>query len=155
MRYPPAYHITWGTYGMRLPGTDQPYVNLEHNTYGTPLPKADPLRERWARDHMKGEPATLELDQRKEVEKALVDFCARYDWKIHAIAAQSDHVHIVVTAPREGEPLRDALKAAASRFLNPKYGKKTRWAENGSARYLWEPEYFTNAVNYVTEQRDF
>ena len=34
---------------------------------------------------------------------------------IHANAAQSDHVHVVITAIREGEQLRDVLKATATR----------------------------------------
>ena len=63
-------------------------------------------------------------------------------------------MHVVVTAPREGEGLRDALKAVASRALNKVYGARPWWAEKGGARYLWEPGYFRNAIEYVLEQRD-
>jgi REP element-mobilizing transposase RayT len=68
---------------------------------------------------------------------------------------QSDPVHVVITPFREGEKLRDALKAVASRALNKQFGSKTWWAEKGSAKYLWEREYCENATNYVNCQRDF
>ena len=79
----------------------------------------------------------------------------RIGWTIHAIAVQSDHVHVVITAARDGEQLRDALKAVASRALNKQFEKKTWWAEKGSAKYLWEKDYFVNAKDYVDRQRDF
>jgi REP element-mobilizing transposase RayT len=74
---------------------------------------------------------------------------------IHSIAVQSDHVHVVITACRDGEELRDALKAVASCALNKIFGKRDWWAEKGSARYLWERDYFENARDYVRDQRDF
>jgi len=54
-----------------------------------------------------------------------------------------------------GAQLRDALKAVASRALNKQFGTKTWWAEKGSAKYLWERDYFENARDYVADQRDF
>lgn len=155
MRYPMAYHITWGTYGARLPGSSKPYVDRGHNEYETPLPKPDPAREQAARDRMRGEPVALTLEQRQETERALEDVARRYNWTIHTKAAQSDHVHVVITAIRDGEQLRDALKACACRALNKKFGAQQWWAEKGSCRYLWERSYFINAKNYVEGQRDF
>jgi len=66
-----------------------------------------------------------------------------------------DHVHVVVSAARDGDPLRDAIKAVASKSLNKAYGKRTWWAEGGSAKYLWDRPYFINAVDYVKRQREF
>ena len=74
---------------------------------------------------------------------------------IHAIAPQGDHVHVVLTAIRESEKLRDALKAVASKALNKAYGQQKWWAEKGSVKYLWEKAYFHNAIGYVNGQRDF
>ena len=150
-----AFHITWGTHGTRLHGSGKPHVDRDHNTPGTPFAPADPHREDEARARMKGDPVHLNPEQRKVVEQAIRDVAKRYRWTIHAIAVQSDHVHVVITAMREGEALRDALKAVASRALNKIFGTKTRWAEKGSAKYLWERDYFDNAVNYVDRQRDF
>jgi len=150
-----AYHIAWGTYGARLPGTGRPHVDREHNEYGGSLAPENPVREAWSRDCMRFDPVHLTLEQRKEVENAIADVAKRYNWTIHANAAQSDHVHVVITAMREGEQLRDALKAAATRRLNEKFGKREWWAEKGSAKYLWERDYFENAKKYVQDQRDF
>ncbi len=104
---------------------------------------------------MSEDPVSLSPEQRKEVERAIADLAARYEWKIRAMAAQSDHVHVVITAPRDGNGLREALKAVASRALNARFGKRKHWwAENGSDKHLSEPEYFENAIDYVRRQRD-
>jgi REP element-mobilizing transposase RayT len=155
MLYPMAFHITWGTYGTRLHGSSKPHVDHDHNEYGTPFPPRDPQREDESRDRMKFEPVYLTPEQRKLVEDAIREIAKKYGWVIHAIAVQSDHVHVVLTAMREGEKLRDALKAVASRALNKQFGEKSWWAEKGSAKYLWERSYFENAVKYVSDQRDF
>jgi REP element-mobilizing transposase RayT len=155
MLYPMGFHITWGTYGTRLHGSAKPHVDNDHNEYGTPFPPRDSQREQESRDRMKFDPVYLTPEQRKLVEKAIREIAKKYGWTIHALAVQSDHVHVVLTAMREGEKLRDALKAVASRALNIQFGEKTWWAEKGSAKYLWELSYFHNAVGYVSGQRDF
>jgi REP element-mobilizing transposase RayT len=104
---------------------------------------------------MEEDPVWLTLEQGKVVEEAVRDVARRYDWTIHAMASQSDHTHVVITACRKGRELRDALKACATRALNKTFGKRTWWSECGSARYLWEQPYFENSVSYVREQREF
>ena len=42
MGFPHGYHITFGTYGNRLHGSDKPHVDRDHNHYGEPF--ADPGR---------------------------------------------------------------------------------------------------------------
>ena len=155
MVFPRGYHITFGMYGARLHGSVKPHVDRDHNTYGEPFAPTDSAREQNARDRMKFDPVSLTLEQRTLVDKAIDDLCARYQWPIHTKAVQSDHVHVVLTANREGEPLREAIKAVASRALNRQYGKRPWWAEGGSSKYLWETEYFHAAIDYVRRQRDF
>ena len=152
--YPMGFHITWGVYGGRLTGSQKPYVDRWHNEYGTPLPERDQNREDAARDRMGEDPVHLTREQRDVVEEAIRDVCTRYDWPLHALASQSDHTHVVLTAMRDGPELRDALKAIATRALNKRFGRRTWWAEGGSAKYLWERDYFENAVDYVRRQRD-
>src|SRR5437763_10864987 len=103
--FPQGYHITLGTHGSRLPGSAKPFVDRGHNEYAAPLPDEDRAREDAARERMKGEPVTLSPEQRKVVEQAINDVAKRYGWTIHSKAAQSDHVHVVITAPREGDAL--------------------------------------------------
>jgi REP element-mobilizing transposase RayT len=155
MLFPIAFHITWGTHGARLHGSPKPHVDRDHNEHGGPLAPTDPERERQSRERMASKPVKLTLEQRKLVEQAIRDVAARYGRVIHSVSVQSDHVHVVITAAREGEQLRDALKAVASRALNKQFGARTWWAEKGSAKYLWERDYFHNARDYVRDQRDF
>ena len=155
MGFPHGYHITFGTYGTRLHGSTKPHVDRDHNQYGQPFAPTDPEREEAVRGQMNQDPVRLTLEQRVVVEEAIRDLATRYRWTIHSLAPQSDHTHVVITANREGEPLRDALKAVATRALNERYGKQRWWAEGGSAKYLWEWGYFQNAIKYVRDQRDF
>ena len=153
--YPQAYFVSWGTYGIRLHGSSKPHVDRDHNEYGAPFAPTDPNRKRAARERMGGDPIRLTLEQRKVVEDAIRDVCARYGWTIHSLAVQTDHTHVVLTAFRDGEALREALKAVASRTLNKQFGKRRWWAEGGSTKYLWERSYFKNSTSYVQRQRDF
>jgi REP element-mobilizing transposase RayT len=155
MLYPMGYHITWGTYGVRLHGSRKPHVDREHNEYGAPLAPTDPEREAEAKARLRSDPVRLTIEQREIVEHAVREVARKYDWTIHAIAPRSDHVHVVLTACREGEQLRDAQKSVATRALNMRFGTRTWWAEKGSAKYLWERSYFENAIAYVNNQRDF
>jgi REP element-mobilizing transposase RayT len=152
---PLAYHITFGTCGTRLHGDERPHVDMDHNEYGTPFPPTDPYREDEARARMREEPCYLTIDQRKEVERAIRDLCKRYGWTVYAIAVQSDHTHVVLTADREGDQLRDALKAVATKWLNKKFERRTWWAEGGSAKYIWTDDRLESATKYVNDQRDF
>jgi hypothetical protein len=139
--YPQGYHITFGTYGTRLHGSSKPHVDREHNQYGAPLAPTDPDREEASRARMRQDPVALAPEQRRCVEESIRELARRYQWSIHALASQSDHTHVVITANREGRQLRDAIKAAASRALNERFGRKRWWAEGGSAKYLWERDY--------------
>jgi REP element-mobilizing transposase RayT len=155
MVFPQAYHITFGVYMGRPPGSSRPHVDKDHNQYGQPLAPIDPEREQWAKDNAKESPVKLTLEQRKCVEAAIIDIASSYGWIIYSICANFDHVHVVIGAPREGDQLRDAVKAVASKWLNKQFGKRTWWAEGGSSKYLWDNAYFHNAVKYVKDQREF
>jgi REP element-mobilizing transposase RayT len=154
MVFPQAYHITFAVYLSRPPGSPKPHVDRDHNEYGAPLAPTDPEKEQSARDRAREDPVELTIEQRRLVERAIRDLADRYGWTIHAIAVMRDHVHVVITAPREGEALREAIKATASRWLNREFGKRTWWAEGGSAKYLWDNDYFANATDYVNDQRE-
>src|SRR5688572_27430850 len=103
-----GFHITWGTYRGRLHSSPKPHVDRDHNVYGTPFAPVDPTREQNARDRMKEDPVSLTVEQRQFVESEIISLANRYGWTIHAIAIQSDHSHVVITAMHEGKSLRDA-----------------------------------------------
>ena len=96
----------------------------------------------------------MSIDQRRTVQSAIRDVARRYGWTIHAIAPRGDHTHVVLTADRDGQLLRDALKAVASRSLNKCFGTRPWWAENGSVKYIWTGDYLAAATTYVQDQND-
>ena len=154
MATPLAYHITIGTYGTRLHGGDRPHVDMAHNEYGAPLAPANPFRADEARARMTHEAVEMTPDQRRAVHAAIADVAARYGWTVHAVASKPDHTHVVVTADRDGDALRDAIKAVASRWLNKRLAPRPWWAENGSVKYIWTSDYLARATKYVADQRD-
>jgi REP element-mobilizing transposase RayT len=149
-----AYHITWGTHGTRLPGSDKPHVRKDQNEFDSPLPEPDPELEVLARKRMTQPSVRLTYEHRQFTVKAIENVAKRYGWTIHAIAAQSDHVHVVITANRVGNELRDALKAVSSKALNKQFADQKWWAVGGSCKYIYYDSYFENAVNYVRDQRE-
>ena len=78
MSFPPAYQISWGTYGGHLNGSAKPFVDKEHNQYGTPFPEHDPSREAFVRSRMTAAPVSLTVEQREQVESAVRDVAERY-----------------------------------------------------------------------------
>ena len=100
--YPQGYHITFGTYGARLHGSNKPHVDRDHNQYGAPLAPRDPDREDDARNRMSDDPVKLTIEQRRIVERAILELCQRFNWPVHEIAPQSDHVYVVMTARGTG-----------------------------------------------------
>ncbi len=132
MVFPQAYHITFGVYLARLPGSSRPHVDRDHNTYGGPLAPTDPDREKWARENAKESQVELTLEQRKCVEAEIQNLADRYQWTVHTMAANRDHVHVVTGTPREGNQFRDAIKAVASKALNKQFGRRTRNQRNSA-----------------------
>ena len=154
MVFPQGFHITFGVYMARPPGSSRPHVDRNQNEYQDALAPPNPELERWAREHAGFEAVELNWEQRRLVEGAIIELAARFRWRIHVIAVQSDHAHVVLSAARDPEELRETIKAAASRVLNEKYGVRPWWAVGGSSKYLWKREYFQNSVSYVRKQRD-
>jgi hypothetical protein len=135
--YPQGFHITFGVYMARPPGSAKPHVDRDRNEYGDPLAPTNPARERWAREHAAFEPVRLDLEQRRLAEQAITELAGRCGWRIHAVAVQADHAHVVVSAARDPDELREAIKAAASRLLNAKYGARPWWAGGGEAASIY------------------
>lgn len=107
-------------------------------------------------------PVILNEAERRIVEDAIVGVRGFRGWQLHAVNARTNHVHVVVTASGPPEPIRDQLKAWCSRKLSDHAGLgegrsgngRRKWfTEGGSVRYLWDAEYFANAVRYVVERQ--
>ena len=109
---PVTYFITWTTYGTWLPGDSRGWRKWQA---GEQPPR--PLLEEWCRSHMKEEAVLLSECQREAVETICRRHAEIRGWELHAVSAQSNHVHIAVTANAAPKKVRDQFKANATRVL--------------------------------------
>jgi REP element-mobilizing transposase RayT len=154
MPEPLAYFLTWPTYGTWLPGDERGWVKLHH---GHQLP--DLPREMEAAARMAQGACRLSEQERSLVEQTVKEHCVIRGWMLHAINCRSNHLHLVVTADRHPDVVRDQLKAWTSRKLKELQRKSTLdlsvrtkwWAERGSRRYINDETSLEAAIQYVRD----
>ena len=152
-----AYHITWTTYGTWLPGDERGWVDSAAPGIRAP----DPEREQIAALAMAEPLVTLSPEQRDLVEQTIRDHCRIRGWAPHAVNARTNHIHVVVTADREGKVVRDQFKAWCSQKLSDqaglttpvarKAGRRHWFTEGGSCKAIENEEYLKKAIAYVLE----
>jgi REP element-mobilizing transposase RayT len=89
------------------------------------------------------------------VESIVPQVCDRGYWKYHACAAGPDHVHVILSSQHDPQTIRRLLKRWIGQELSKQYALPegaTWWAECGSVRWIDEPKYYKNAMEYVTRQ---
>jgi len=151
---PLAYLITFRTYGTWLHGDTRGSVDREHNVFQTPLLLANPRRERGARQRSKHAPVMLNAAQRQVAREAIVAVCAHRQWSLHELNVRSNHVHVVVSAPRHPDHVMGSFKSWATRRMRQASvidADVQPWAERGSRKYLWKPEQVEAACRYVLD----
>lgn len=154
--YPLAYHITFGTYGMRLHGDPRGTVSRAQNRYGEPFIETDLRWEREERLSLKFPPVFLTEEQRLFGEKVIPLICQRGGWKYHIAACQPDPCHTLLTGAAEGKAIRKWLKRWLSEELSSRWPLKEEqvwWAECGSVKWIFDEEYFLTAYEYIRNQR--
>ncbi len=131
---PPAYFLTWTTYGTWLPGDERGWSRKGE----ADIQRANPLSVEMARSRMKEPEFRLSADDRRIVELTIRDHCRVRNWHLHAINARSNHVHVVVTAAGyQSETARDQFKSWCNRRLKEAGAARTRfWTEGGSCRWI-------------------
>jgi REP element-mobilizing transposase RayT len=152
-----AYFITWTTYGTWLPGDARGWIKSRE--WGTKPP--DPELENQARAQMAEPAVVLTPDQRKLVEQTISDHCRIRRWILHAVNARTNHVHVVVTADRDAEEIRNQFKAWCSRKLSDqanltkavakKAGRRHWFTEGGDNEAIQDEQHLENVIRYVME----
>ena len=152
-----AYHIIWTTYGTWLPGDARGWID----DFIAGIRPPDPERELFAKRAMSEDEVVLDAKQRALVEATIRRHCEVRGWQIHALNVRSNHIHLVVTADRKGEQVRDQLKAWCSRKLSnaagltdkvaKKAGRRHWFTEGGDCREIGDETYLANAIRYVEE----
>jgi len=106
---------------------------------------------------MNEEAVLLDVQQREEVEAVCRRHAEIRRWKLHAISARSNHVHIAVTASERIKKVRDQFKANATRILrhlpNP-VGNDKVWTRGGYIEILDTKEALDQVVLYIREGQD-
>lgn len=153
---PLAYFLTWATYGTWLPGDERGWIEYRHG-----LKPPDPIRKLEAEARMTEHACVLDAEQRRLVEKAIMDHCRIRGWELHAVNCRTNHLHVVVSADRPPDDVRMQLKAWCTRRLKELERKRSRepvrenwWAQRGSRRYINDEESLEAAIQYVREGQD-
>lgn len=159
---PLAYFLTWSTYGTWLPGDERGWVE-----YGHGFQPASPVRQRVAAAGMTDDPCWLDQKQRDLVEKTIEDHCNLRGWTLHAVNCRSNHLHVVVTADRDPDTVREQFKAWCTRKLKEMQKEllagrgqdqprlRTEWwTERGSDRYINDDRALEAAIQYVKDYQD-
>jgi REP element-mobilizing transposase RayT len=156
---PLAYFLTWTTYGTWLPGDERGWVEKPGQL------RAPDAARRKASQKLMTEPAvTLDVEQRRIVEDTIGEHCRIRGWHLHAVSVRSQHVHVVVTAPRRHpEAVMDQFKAWCTRRLKERERslrsaavevRQNWWTQGGSKRWLNDVESLEAAIRYVLEMQD-
>ena len=154
---PLAYFLTWPTYGTWLPGDERGWVKRHH---GHQLP--DPPRKLEATARMTEQACQLDDMQRRLVEQTVADHCRIRGWTLHAVNCRSNHLHIVVTANRHPDEVREQFKAWTVRNLEQRQSQSVPtisirekwWAERGSKRYINDEDGLEAVILYVRDTQD-
>ena len=147
---PLAYHLTLRTYGTWLPGDPHGWYKRPNDVRQAPSPA---LAE-WCRRQMRFPPMLFTPAQRVIVANAIRGVCELRAWTIHTLRVQSNHAHVVVTAPLAPEPVVTTLKRAASRSLRerePALRQREIWARHASMRYRHTPASVAATIRYVLD----
>jgi REP element-mobilizing transposase RayT len=159
-----ALHITWTTYGSRLPGDERGFVSntfvpgqgyeRKHNVLGTPYTADDPATRARARQLQKWPTVYLTATEALAAAECLVETAQRYGWRIVRAAVMTDHVHVVVMdCPDDGSQVRRVLKGNTQAQLSKNNGtSRVWWTTGGSDRYKHGESAIVEAIRYVADQ---
>jgi REP element-mobilizing transposase RayT len=151
--FPLAYLITFRCYGTWLHGDTRGSMDRRgHNIYGTPRIPPNQKLESSDATRLKCAPPTLDAAKRAAVEAAIREVCEYRGFRLRAVNARTNHVHVVVAAGCRPEGVMNAFKSYATRKLRelellPLNAKP--WARHGSTIYLWKSQHVETAIEYV------
>jgi REP element-mobilizing transposase RayT len=151
--FPLAYLITIRTYGTWLHGDERGAVDMHgKNVYGTPRILPDLKLKKTMSEKMKQSEFLLDEKQQSAVEEAIKQVCLHRKYYLHAINAETNHAHTVVSAQVKPEIIADSFKSYSTRKLrelNLVSSQRKIWSRGRSRCYLWKPRDVALAIEYV------
>ncbi len=152
MDEPLAFLLTWTCYGTWLPGDSRGWTA---RNAGQQSPN-ERLREFVVRNMNESE-TTLSQASRTLVEATIAAHCEIRGWKLWAVNARTNHVHVVVTANANPDVVMQQFKAWCTRKLKVANNDQVRaswWTRSGSTRYLNTESDLQSAIEYVLNAQD-
>ena len=152
-----TWHITFGTYGLRLHGGDRVTVDRRQGRPGEAFVHRDPDREAAQRGQMSQPAVRLTLDQQQFIQQIVPELCQRGGWAYRVCSAGADHVHVLldIEPAIDGERVRRILKRWLTQALDRRWGKPRSgrwWARQGSNKPIDNERYLSNATEYIACQ---
>jgi REP element-mobilizing transposase RayT len=155
--FPLAYLITFRCYGTWLHGDRRgSYRRDSHSRSRVSYVPERPCLEQSERALLKSRMFRLHRSQRVIVEQAVREVCKSRRWRIRAISARSNHVHVVVSTLSDPEPILLAFKSYSTRALRSAglANDIQPWSRHGSTVYLWKESDLEKPVEYVALGQD-
>ncbi|MCA8991157.1 MAG: transposase [Planctomycetaceae bacterium] len=153
MSTPLGLFITWTVYGTFLPGDSRGW---RHRAAGPQSSR--PRLELWHRTELTQEVRLLTQSMRDVTESAVREICRVRAWSLWAIAARSNHVHVVLTAPEfDPKTVRDQLKAKATLELRGSFSiwkDRPIWSVKGDIQFLDTEDDIDTCVTYVLDAQN-
>ncbi|OGT25483.1 MAG: hypothetical protein A3I77_04115 [Gammaproteobacteria bacterium RIFCSPLOWO2_02_FULL_42_14] len=153
---PLAYIITCRTYATWLHGDERNSVDRYHNKFLTPRIKPNPVLEKVRKQLCKETPYLMNAPQRETVLQSIIKTSECANWHLYAAHVRTNHMHIVVSAPKEPEKITVSLKAYATRYLkqqHPELNRERYWSKGASTGYIFQSENLFRAIQYTIEEQ--
>lgn len=161
--HPLAYHLTIGAYGTRLYGRDE-RIFEDHHEHDPENERIIGLANDWRQasgEELQSEPVVFDDELRHRTENELIPaVCEREGWTLHACAAASNHIHVVLSATNypDGATVRKWFKRQLTKAINetcpiPTGADARWWAKGGSAKAVWTQEYHDRVCAYIRSHR--
>ncbi|MBV9266130.1 MAG: transposase [Acidobacteriaceae bacterium] len=146
--------LTFTTYGTHLHGHENGSVNRIHRNWGAPMLEASPTLRNRARCLMRESRFVLDEVDRNAVLDSVRNASTARRWHLYCVHVRTNHVHLVIRPNIAIDRALGYLKARASFALKPFHPERERfWTKHGSARYLWNVEDVTAAMDYVVNRQ--
>lgn len=147
----PVYLFTFHAYRSWMPDRSAGYVRR-----GEGVMKPDPeIAKRYA-DRATAPPATFTPQVQAAILAELRDGAPRQDYRVHAVAVDPTHVHVVVSWADTHDPVRvrSGIKSSITRRLKQDCGGRPWLSKHGSRKRVKAKKHFDHLVTtYLPSHR--
>lgn len=146
----PCYLFTWHTYGSWLPDRTKGYVHWSRGW----APTSTALAQRY-RQQQKEPTATLTDELQRDVITELVEAAPLIGFRLHFVATDATHVHVLVSWPddRSWKRLRRSIRRSLSVRLN-RIRRRKWFSRGGPPRHVYSQTHFDHLeTDYLPAHR--